>query len=424
MDSLMLVILTQPKGMWESILKFLNNAFGSYVWAVIMIAVIVRLLFVVVDVINKRISLKTAKINEKMQPELEAIQKKYGNDKDKLQQKQQEVYKKYQFNMMGSCLPMLIVMILQMAVFFSLWSGLRDVANFNIATQYENTKTVYYNMLTIASDNDIENTIGSWLETEEVPETSAEFDFENNKFTIKIGETTKEYDIQKELSNTEIKEIIEENAKETEEAPLTGVKKFVKTFAQDVTVDYYVKNMEGFLWISNIYKADSATSPVFTHDEVFEYINAYYKDAVKKGDFETQEEADAEYALEDEIFNYVLASFDGKDLRVNGFYILVILAVLSSVLQIFLSNLLTRKQTQTKQTGGKFMYILMPIIFGIFTLMYTSLFAIYIIAGQFVMILLSPLTNFIVAKWTQASDKKAEQKRRQTIDVDYRRIDK
>ena len=61
MDSLMLVILTQPKGMWESILKFFNNAFGSYVWAVIMIAVIVRLLFVVVDVINKRISLKTSK---------------------------------------------------------------------------------------------------------------------------------------------------------------------------------------------------------------------------------------------------------------------------------------------------------------------------------------------------------------------------
>ena len=55
--------------------------------------------------------------------------------------------------------------------------------------------------------------------------------------------------------------------------------------------------------------------------------------------------------------------------------------------------------------------------------MYTSLFAIYIIVGQLIMIALSPLNNLIVKKWISASDKKKEIKKQEAIDVDYRRKD-
>ena len=81
MDTLM-TVLTEPQGMWESILGAFRGAMGSYILAVILIAVIVRLIFSVVDIVNKRFSTKNMQINEKMKPELEAIQNVKFFEKD------------------------------------------------------------------------------------------------------------------------------------------------------------------------------------------------------------------------------------------------------------------------------------------------------------------------------------------------------
>ena len=144
-----LVTLKQPTGMWESILSAFRNGTGSYILAVILIAVLVRLLFSVVDIINKKVNMKNSNINAKMKPELDAIQKKYGHDQRLLQQKQNEVYKKYQFSMMSSCLPMLISLVLQFTVFLTLWNSLQAVANYNIVEKYENVKDIYANVVNL-----------------------------------------------------------------------------------------------------------------------------------------------------------------------------------------------------------------------------------------------------------------------------------
>ena len=59
MDTLM-TILTEPHGMWESILGAFKGAMGSYILAVILLAVIVRVVFAVVDVVNKRFTTQYA----------------------------------------------------------------------------------------------------------------------------------------------------------------------------------------------------------------------------------------------------------------------------------------------------------------------------------------------------------------------------
>ncbi len=138
-----LVTLNQPTGFWESILNAFKGANGTYILAVILIALIVRVLFSLVDIVNKKVTMKNTDINAKMKPELEAIQKKYGHDQRLVQQKTSEVYKKYQFNMMGSCLPMLVAMVLQLVVFMTLWSSLQSVANYNIVEKYENSCYIY-----------------------------------------------------------------------------------------------------------------------------------------------------------------------------------------------------------------------------------------------------------------------------------------
>lgn len=449
MDTLM-IVLTEPHGMWESILGAFKGAMGSYILAVILLAVIVRILFAVVDVVNKRFSTKNMQINEKMKPELEAVQKKYGHDKVLLQKKQQEIYKKYQFNMVSSCLPMLIAMVLQLVVFLTLWTGLQNVSNYNIVKSYENTKTVYYNVLLLNEDEEIKNCVEGLIASGEEYTIDVNVDFENMKMTVIVNDVNGEEEINKNItiiatnpsvegqegvSNATIYNLIKEYVMEEvpvetpeegevnneEQTPttvpndLTEYNKAIKTLAENVTADYYIDNLESFLWIKNIYKAESPlTSPIFEKSEITNYLQKFYSDEEK--------EIEKTNGYEGQIFDYVVAGLENRDLGVNGYFILVILAVGTSFLSIFINNKLTKKVSGT-QPGGKMMYFIMPLILGIFTLMYTSLFAIYIIIGQIMMIALSPLTNLIVKKWIDASDKRKEKKKQEVIDVDYRRKD-
>ena len=428
MDSLM-IVLNQPTGMWESILDAFKGAMGSYILAVILLAVIVRVIFSLVDIVNKRFTMKNAQINEKMKPELDAVQKKYGHDKQLLQQKQSEIYKKYQFNMMGSCLPMLVAMILQLVVFLTLWTGLQNVSNYNIANSYENTKLVYYNVLLLNENEDLKNEVETLIDSETPYTLDVNIDFDNSVMTVLLSANDAEVYSEDVVMiartgqgyiNEQIYNVIEiyateEVNEETGEVitPLSAYEQAIKTLAEEETADFYLNNLESFLWIKNIYKAESPlTSPVFTKDEITNYLNAYYS--------EDERALEDEHGYEGQIFNYVVAGLNNRDVGVNGYFILVILAVASSFLSIFLSN---RLMKGTQAGGGKMMYFIMPLILGIFTLMYTSLFAIYIIVGQLIMIALSPLNNLIVKKWAAASEKKKEIKKQEAIDVDYRRKD-
>ena len=437
MDSLMLIVLNEPSGMWETILGAFKSAMGSYILAVILLAVIVRILFSVVDIFNKRINMKNMQINEKMKPELEAVQKKYGHDKVLLQKKQSEIYKKYQYSMVGTCLPMLLVMVLQMVVFLTLWTGLQNVSNYNIVKSYENTKTVYYNVLMLNEDEQFTTYLTDKIASGENYTIDVDINVDNKTMNIYVFDANNEQDFVKEnivitdtLTNEEIYNLITSYAVEEEpenpETPpesetilvegnsLTDVNKAIKTLAEEVTADYYIDNMESFLWIKNIYKAESPmTSPVFTKEEITNYLNSYYTDEEKA--------IEEEHHYEEQIFDYVIVGLNERDLGVNGYFILVILAVVSSFLSIFLSNKLMKGNQAA--AGGKLMYFIMPLILGIFTLMYTSLFAIYIIVGQLVMIAMAPLNNLIVKKWVAASAKKQEQKKKDINDVDYRRKD-
>ena len=428
MDSLM-IVLNQPTGMWESILDAFKGAMGSYILAVILLAVIVRVIFSLVDIVNKRFTMKNAQINEKMKPELDAVQKKYGHDKQLLQQKQSEIYKKYQFNMMGSCLPMLVAMILQLVVFLTLWTGLQNVSNYNIANSYENTKLVYYNVLLLNENENLKNEVETLIDSETPYTLDVNIDFDNSVMTVLLSANDAEVYSEDVVMiarsgqgyiNEQIYNVIEiyateEVNEETGEVitPLSAYEQAIKTLAEEETADFYLNNLESFLWIKNIYKAESPlTSPVFTKDEITNYLNAYYS--------EDERALEDEHDYEGQIFDYVVSGLNNRDVGVNGYFILVILAVASSFLSIFLSN---RLMKGTQAGGGKMMYFIMPLILGIFTLMYTSLFAIYIIVGQLIMIALSPLNNLIVKKWAAASDKKKEIKKQEAIDVDYRRKD-
>lgn len=450
-----LVTISQPTGFWETILNAFKSATGTYIMAVILLALIVRILFALVDVINKKVNMKNMDLNAKMRPELEAIQKKYGHDQRLVQQKTNEIYKKYQFSMMSSCLPMLITMILQFTVFLTLWNSLQSVSNYNIVNQYENMKNLYANVIVLNEDEGLKSTLNDLAGQEY--QLSANVDFENNTLEIVITRPDEAPDVrtfqyQSTWTNQDIYELLKTYVNVPQEEPTeepsaetpsettslaegeeggevqptepvieyvdTGFNDVFKTLAEETVEKYYVDTQEGFLWIKNIYKAESPTSPLFTKSEITNYLSKYYTEEEK-----VEEEAND---YEGQIFDYVVAGINTKELGLNGYYILTIIAIVTSFLSIWLSNKLMKKKdqpaTQNGQASGKMMYFIMPIIIGIFTFMYTSLFAIYLIVGQVVMIALTPLTTLIVRKWLEAESKKKKEK--DVIEVDYRRKDK
>jgi len=77
---------------------------GSYGLSIILSTVIVRLLLYPLMLSQT----KSMVAMRKLQPELEKLQKKYGNDKEKYQQKMMELYQEHKINPLGGCLPMLV----------------------------------------------------------------------------------------------------------------------------------------------------------------------------------------------------------------------------------------------------------------------------------------------------------------------------
>lgn len=434
--SLNLAVLNQPSGFWQTILNAFKGALGTYMLAVILLAVIVRILFSLVDIINKKVTMKTNVINEKMRPEMEAIQKKYAGDKVVMQQKMNELQKKYGVSMAAGCLPMLITMVLQFTVFLTLWSALQSVANFNIAEKYENMKNVYANVIVLNEQAELQKAI---TEAGENYTLTATPDLENKTLTIVLetneGKTPFEFDINENLTNQEMSNLLKkyvitpqeetpsvegQTEEETPQEPVeeieyveTGFNEIFKKLAEETAEKYYLDNQEGFLWIKNVYKSESPTSPLFTKNEIKNYLSGFYS--------EDEKTLEAKEDYEGLIFDYVVTAGIGqRDLGCNGYYILTIIAVLSSFLSLWLSNKLMGNKNNP-QGQSKLMYFIMPIIFGIFTFMYTSLFAIYIIVGQLVMMALTPFTTWVVKKWNKHDENKKKEK--DVIEVDYRRKD-
>ncbi len=117
--SWLLQILSPIQHGLEYIVIFLyNHVVTNYGIVIILLTIIVRIVLVPLTISQTRSMAKMQKI----QPELKELQKKYKDDKQKLQQETMEFYKKNNVNPLAGCLPLLF----QMPVFFALFQALRN----------------------------------------------------------------------------------------------------------------------------------------------------------------------------------------------------------------------------------------------------------------------------------------------------------
>jgi YidC/Oxa1 family membrane protein insertase len=112
-------MLTPLQKVLEYIVVFLyNNVIDNYGIVIILLTLIVRVVLVPLTISQTRSMAKM----QKLQPELKELQKKYKDDKQKLQQETMDFYSKNNVNPLSGCMPL----ILQMPVFIALFQTLRS----------------------------------------------------------------------------------------------------------------------------------------------------------------------------------------------------------------------------------------------------------------------------------------------------------
>ena len=108
-------------GFFQRILEWIFGWVGNYGWAVVIFTLLIRLVLLPLDIKSK----KSMRAMQKVQPKVQALQKKYANDKDKLNLKLNELYRKEHVSPMAGCLPMLI----SLPVLWIMFSAMRNMAN-------------------------------------------------------------------------------------------------------------------------------------------------------------------------------------------------------------------------------------------------------------------------------------------------------
>ncbi len=119
MQAISNLLLTVIQGIYQVV--------QNHGWSIVIFTLLIRVVLVPLDIQSRKGMRKMAKI----QPQLNALQKKYANDRAKLQQKQSELMRKERYSPLSGCLPLLI----QMPILFAMFGAMRAIANERIVEQ-------------------------------------------------------------------------------------------------------------------------------------------------------------------------------------------------------------------------------------------------------------------------------------------------
>ncbi|MBM7624304.1 YidC/Oxa1 family membrane protein insertase [Sporohalobacter salinus] len=105
-------------GLMTQSLDFFYGYTNSYGLAIILLTLAIRVLLF--PLVAKQT--RSMKAMQELQPKMEELKEKYGDDQQQYQQKVMELYKKHKVNPAAGCLPLL----LQMPILVALFHALRD----------------------------------------------------------------------------------------------------------------------------------------------------------------------------------------------------------------------------------------------------------------------------------------------------------
>lgn len=371
-----------PEGnFWASLIKLFDV--GSYAWTIILFTVILKLVLSPLDFLQRFYTNKTTRAQAKLQPELQKLQKRYGQNQTLLAQKQNELYQKNNVSMKGSCIVMLIYMVVTLTVFMTLYSSLGTISNYKINTQFEELQATYHNSYDVEYEKEYLQDYLNISNLDDYYSADNKEEFLAEKESLKIAEFEQTLTHEEALAKFDA---------EKSEILLTAQQN-----GQDLVFKQYDEIKDSWLWVKNIWRADNPTIK-----QILSYTD--FKNATNTSVSETE-------------YNAVMGKLlnDPQTNSANGYYILSAIVVIVSLL----SQIITRKMSQPKTKdgqvvatpgAGKIMMFIMPIIMMLFTLSSSAMFAIYIITNSLISTILTPITTVVCNKIEDKKEKTKKEK--------------
>lgn len=365
-----LAALEVPDLNWVgNIVAALYNLVGNYGWTVVLFTVILKVITLPLDFWQRSSAKKNAIKMQQMQPMMEKIDKAYGANVKGAQQEKQKLMKKFGYSMFSSCLPTLVTLV----VFIIMFSGLTSYSTHSNVKEYnELVEAYHYNLVVEAQEEGI-------VLSDTLKAVIADGSYEKGDWTEK-AELAYEEEIESKLNQLVLSGKKED--KEKYDRIIEATKVPVAEFAKE--------NRESFLWIKNIWRADTWQSVMPSYNE---FTNGGMGATGIKGADE------AEYnVIYDAVTTYAGGYSGGAW---NGLLILPALAIALS----FVSMKLTQgsnpmaNDPQAQKTN-KMMMLMMPLMMSFFILLYTAALGVYIVSNSilsiFTTLLLTPIVNKMI----------------------------
>lgn len=377
------------------IIKWLVEGVGITAVGIIIFTLVLKTIVMPLDVFSKFKTKKQSLIMERMRPQMEKLQKQYANDKNMYNQKVMELYKKNGYSMLGICLPTIVSLVIFMVVFsqFSTYSQYANLELYRGMVDAYNGVAANY----VYDDSD-SGSDGFLLEsTDSDGEIVYRVDFDrfetyyNAHMTAEIDDSYEDYIAGYDSDG---------DGQLTENDMFRAVKNYMAGFARQAAADYYHAEKQGFIWVGNIWYPDS-----MLNREVPSFDN-FVSSLSRASNLSNYEES----------YNEVTAYLTAEKEAYNGYFVLIVLAIGMMFLSQFVTMRMQKGMNELGTVDGsgkrtnKWLLILMPIIYGIFSFFYSAAFSIYMVVNT----TYSFLTTIIVNKALDRKFKKLEE--RQELD--------
>lgn len=379
--TLSLMAVSQPTGVWANLINWVHSwVVGGYGWTILVLIILVKLVLSPLDFMIKFSSKKTALVQQKIAPQMAKLQKKYGDNRQMIQTQQQALYKREGYSVWGSCVVMLVNLVLTMVIFFTLFTGLRQLSSYQAITQYQKLETTY---------------------------------------TATIAEKSPNYDtiIAKVVDPAQgLASLTEEEKAELEEA-LTAAQAAVQSRWNEVG--------ENWLWINNIWVIDGKASPLPAFKDLQQMANTSGMD-----EYKAYVKSIADNTVKKYEYNIISGMVENKTGAWNGYYLLAVISVLLAVASQVVNDMSNKNKNKAAQAivnqanpQGKtmwFMKLLIPVMMAVFVLTTNAAFGIYVVTNSIMSTLIGLLTNLIVG----AIFKKKQEEVNEALDKEAGRLER
>ena len=324
----------------------------DYGLALLVFTILIKIILLPLQIKQQK---STAKM-QRYQPEIEKIRKKYGKNNEQMQQKLAEFYAKEGVSPAGSCLPMIISMLVLFSlinvVYQPIYYVLNDIDNGKI-DRASNVVSSLYTVCYDIKDNEID-----------FEQLVAMYDADNNG---ELSETEQDTMInalnEDKVTDKEGKEYNFKTTSSIKEAEIDDKKYSAK--------EQITKAVEALMMYRD--EGNSLYSYMIDDSKVSKQLRARPElvviNIIKDGYTQPFEKIDSKLVTEVEDFNYTLLGF-GLGVYPSTKNITILIPIISFVTQLvctFVSNYFTKKNNPSVQMGGgmKMMMYVMP-LFSLF----------------------------------------------------------